>query len=131
MDKKKFREFIESVAEIKDVKPLTDPKIRLDENSGGEVRYEDEWINIGKSVNPTLGFKFVKLKTTSRPCSLGCGDLVKNQVVEKKLHTYPNLHWRTNCKSCGHTVSPDGQGFIKGTGAIQAAFYRWYIKNKE
>ena len=61
MDKKQFRDFVESVAIIKDIKPTT-TGVRLDENSGGDVKYQGEWIEVGKKGNPTLGFQLVKLK---------------------------------------------------------------------
>lgn len=131
MDKKEFREFIESVAEVKDVKPATSSSIRLDEDSGGTVRYQDQWVEIGKDENPTLGFKFVKLKPNFKSCELGCGDIVENQVIERKLHIFPVKHWRTRCKTCNHTVSPDGKGFIEHNTAVHNAFIKWFLKQKK
>lgn len=125
MDKKDFKDFLESVAVIKELKPVT-TGFRLDENSGGEVRYNDEWIEVGKQGNPTLGYKFVKLKEQHRLCELGCGKVVSNQVIEKRLATHPKHHWRTRCTNCECFVSPDGVGLIKGGHQIQAAFMRWF-----
>lgn len=131
MDKKQFQEFLESVAEIKQLKPSTSATIRLDENSGGEVRYDNEWVEIGKDHNPTLGFKFLKLKPKPNVCELGCGKIVDNQKIEKRLYAYPEKHWRTQCKSCHRTVSPDGKQFIKDSASVQNAFYRWFYPPKE
>lgn len=126
MDKKKFVDFIESVAEVKHLKPATSPSIRLDDTHQNDVKVGDEWIHINKDINPTLGLKFIKLKDQHRLCELGCGDIVSNQVVEKRLSTHPEVHWRTRCKVCDCFVSPDGEGFIKGGHQIQAAYMRWF-----
>ena len=126
MDKKKFVDFIESVAEVKHLKPATSPTMRLDETHQNDVKVGDEWIHINKDSNPTLGLKFVKLKPQHRLCELGCGDIVSNQVVEKRLATHPKPHWRTRCTNCECFVSPDGEGFIKGGHQIQAAYMRYF-----
>lgn len=129
MDKQKLKEFIEEVAIIKELKPTT-TGFRLDENSGGEVRQGDEWIEVGKDGNPTLGYKFVKLKDNYKECMLGCGKIVNNQVVEKRLNTHPQLHWRTRCASCECFVGPEGKGFIKGGHEVQAVFMRYFKYKK-
>ena len=126
MDKKTFVDFIESVAEVKHLKPATSPSIRLDETHQNDVKVGDEWIHINKDTNPTLGIKFVKLKPVHRLCELGCGDIVSNQVVEKRLLAYPKPHWRTRCTNCECFVSPDGKGFIKGGPQIQNAYIRHF-----
>ena len=126
MDKKKFVDFIESVAEVKHLKPATSPSIRLDDTHQNDVKVGDEWIHINKDTNPTLGIKFVKLKPQHRLCELGCGDVVSNQVVEKRLSTHPKPHWRTRCTNCECFVSPDGVGFIKGGHQIQSAYMRYF-----
>ena len=122
MDKKTFVDFIESVAEVKHLKPATSPTMRLDDTHQNDVKVGEEWIHINKDSNPTLGVKIVKLKDKHRLCELGCGDIVPNQLVEKKLCHTPKPHWRTRCETCGCFVSPDGVGFIKGHGGIQAAY---------
>lgn len=128
MDKKKFKDFIESVAVIKDQKPVT-TGFRLDENSGGEVRYEGEWVELSKDTNPTLGFKFVKLKEVDKLCELGCGKIVPNQVIERRLGTYPEKHWKTRCQSCGRYPTPDGKSFVKST-EIQSEYMKFFNKEK-
>lgn len=130
MDKKQFRDFLESVAEIKELKPVSTPNIRLDENCEDIVRMGDQWVEINAKVNPTLGIKFLKLKPIYRVCELGCGDIVENQIIEKKLHAYPEPHWRTSCKNCNHTLAPDGNGFIKGSVNAQNVFFKWLSKAK-
>ena len=60
MDKDKLKEFIKEVAEIKELKPVTSGERPADGET--EVLYKGEWITLDKRVNPTLGFKFVKLK---------------------------------------------------------------------
>lgn len=126
MDKKQFKEFIESVAEIKELKPTKTPNLRLDNDAEDVCRSGDEWLEITAQNNPTLGFKFLKLKDKQALCQLGCGDVVSNQIIEKRLCETPKRHWRTKCNSCGCFVSPDGVGFIEGGHAIQAAYMRHF-----
>lgn len=126
MDKQQLKDFVQSVAEIKELKPATSPTMRLDDTHQNDVKVGNNWIHINKESNPTLGFKFVKLKDNYRPCQLGCGDMVNNQVVESRVCSTPVPHWRTRCDSCGCFVSPDGQGFIEGAHQVQAAFMRYF-----
>ena len=63
MDKEKFKQFIVEVAEIKELKPVTSGERPADGET--EVLYNGEWITLDKRVNPTLGFKFIKLKSIS------------------------------------------------------------------
>lgn len=126
MDKQKLIELIKQVAVIKELKPVTIPSMRLDDSHQNDVRVGDDWVHINKEENPTLGFKVIKLKDVHRSCELGCGDIVANQVIEKRLATHPQRHWRTRCRSCDCFVSPDGEGFIEGGSNIQAAYMRWF-----
>lgn len=131
MDNKEFRQFIESVAEIKELRPTKTPNLRQSDDEPNEVKLNGQWAMIHFHNNPTLGFKFVKLKDRWAACELGCGDIINNQLIEKKQYTYPQPHWRTSCKNCGCTVSPDGKGFISGANTVQTAFYKWFLKDKE
>lgn len=124
MDKQTIKDFVKSVAEIKELKPVTDGSRPPDEST--EVMYEGEWIEIDRHTNPTLGFKFVKLKENIRPCMLGCGELVANQLVEKRVCTHPQMHWRTRCANCAKFVAPDGNGFIEGAHLVQMAFNKYF-----
>jgi DNA polymerase III epsilon subunit-like protein len=100
----------------------------LDENSGGEVRYKGEWIEVGKDLNPTLGFDLKKLKPQPRLCELGCNKIIDNQVIEKRLLTYPEKHWRTKC-SCGKQLGPNGE-ILKDNNHAMSAFAQ-YFKDKK
>lgn len=126
MNNKQLKEFVQSVAEIKELTPKKDPSIRLDDNAEELVRVGDEWFEITAKSNPTLGFKFIKLKEQHRACELGCGDIVANQKIEKRLAFTPEKHWRTRCANCGCYVSPDGEGFIEGGHQIAAAYLRHF-----
>ena len=127
MDKQQFKQFVESVAEIKELKPAKLPSIRQSSDEElSQVRSGDDFIDINIDCNPTLGFKFIKLKDAHRACTLGCGNVVANQVVEKKWHSYPKPHWRTSCQNCNAVIHPDGDQLIHGTGSqIQTIFYKW------
>lgn len=126
MDKKQIKEFIKQVAIIEEQKPKKDPNIRLDDDAEDLVRIGNEWVEVTAKSNPTLGFKFIKLKETHKVCELGCGDIVTNQVIEKRLCLTPEKHWRTKCNNCGCFVSPDGESFIEGGHQIQAAYIRHF-----
>lgn len=126
MDKNELKEFIKQVAEIEELTPKKDPGIRLDDNAEDIVRVGDEWIELTAKSNPTLGYKFIKLKEQHKLCELGCGDVVPNQKIEKRLCHHPVRHWRTKCSACGCFVSPDGEGFIKGSHAIQGAYLKYF-----
>jgi hypothetical protein len=126
MDKQTLINLIKEVAEVKELKPVTSPTMRLDDSHQNDVRVGDEWVHINKDANPTLGIKIVKLKPVHRLCELGCGDIVPNQLIEKRLCHTPETHWRTRCDTCGCFVSPDGQGFIEGGHQIQAAYMRYF-----
>lgn len=131
MDKNKLIELIKEVAEVKELKPVTSPTMRLDDTHQNDVKVGDKWIHINKESNPTLGIKFIKLKPKHRLCELGCGDIVSDQVIEKRLATHPQPHWRTRCSTCECFVSPDGKGFIKGGHQIQSAYMRWFKGEKD
>ena len=131
MDKNEFRNFLEQLGEVREAKPKILATMPVDENADGIVRHGDKWVKVSKNENPTLGFEFVKIKPIIKECVLGCGEMVENQLVERKLYEYPDKHWRTSCKNCKCTVGPDGKTFVKGTSNIQNAFYRWYLKRKE
>ena len=126
MDKNTLKELIKQVADIQELTPKKDPKIRLDDGVDEEVRVGNEWVEINSKINPTLGFKFIKLKEQPRLCQLGCGEVVVNQVVERRLAHTPQKHWRTRCQTCGCYVSPDGVGFIDGGHKIAAAYLRYF-----
>lgn len=126
MDKQEFKRQLEQVAEIKVPKPKTSPGIRLDETHQNDVRVGDEWILVNKEQNDTLPFEFIKAKDRIASCELGCGDIVTNQVIEKRYCQSPVGHWRTRCGNCQCFVSPDGLGFIEGGHAVQAAYIKFF-----
>jgi hypothetical protein len=59
MDKNKFNQWIRQVADIQDVKPKF---VRSVDDENLTVKYGNEWIELESKINPTLGFKFIKLK---------------------------------------------------------------------
>lgn len=136
MDKQEYTRKLAELAEVKQNKPKKTPGIRLDETHQNDVRVGDEWILVNKDQNATLPLEFVKAKDVIRSCELGCGDIVTNQRIEKRLCWTPERHWRTKCATCGCYVSPDGLGFIEGAHQIQGAYIKHYnsikgIKTKE
>jgi len=131
MDKEKFKQLVKSVAEIKEEKPtrtassgrlLKEWVTETDPATGEEYQVERE-IPL---VNSTLGFTLVKLKPVPRLCELGCGDIVCDQVVERRFGETPKPHWKTRCKNCGCYLTPDGEGFVEGGHAIQSLYHRHF-----
>lgn len=121
MDNEKFKEFIKQVAEVKELKPVTSGERPAEGQT--DVLYKGQWISLDKRTNPTLGFKFIKLKGVSKKCELGCGRRVVNQSFERKLHFYPEKHWRTKCVNCNKFLGPDGQ-LIDGGCNIQNEYMK-------
>lgn len=130
MDKNEFKKRLEEVAEIEILKPKKDPNIRLDDSAEDVVRVGDEWVELTSKVNPTLGFKFIKLKDNNQACELGCGKIVANQLIERRLCFSPKKHWRTRCSNCSCFVSPDGQSLVDGAHEIQRAYNRHFNAEK-
>lgn len=133
MDKNEYKRRLEEFAVVKEKKPAKSPThnrlakevvIEVDPETGEEIEVEREITE-----NPTLGFE-VKIKDRIALCELGCGEVVTNQIIEKRLHDYPEKHWRTRCKNCDCYESPDGVGFIKGGTSAHSAWIR-YLKHPE
>jgi len=130
MNKHELKQRIAAVAEIKELKPVTAAHIRLDETHTNDVKVGNHWTTITKDINPTLGFKLLKLKDQFRSCELACGEVIANQVIEKRLVFTPEKHWRTRCATCGKFVSPDGRGFVQGGANIQNAYIKYFYELK-
>lgn len=128
MDKKEFRQRLEELAILKDRKPLKSANHRPAIEYITEIDEDGEEYQVPVQVNenPTLGFELVKVKDRVTVCELGCGDVVTNQLIERRYCQTPIPHWRTKCSTCGCFVSPDGQGFIEGGHAIQSAYMRYF-----
>jgi hypothetical protein len=129
MDDKQFEEILNQHAELKERRPVKSAGFRVDENSGGEVRWRGKVVDVNEKENPTLNFEIKKLKSVEKVCSLGCGDVVKDQVIEYRLNTVFGIHWRTKCTSCNLYLTPDGQGFIPAHQIHEA--YRRHYQDKQ
>jgi hypothetical protein len=146
MDAKQIKEFIQQVAIIDQVgvdvgpngKPLTGihkPKkikiVQEMENEFGEI--EEVEIEI-PNTNPTLGFEIKKLKDRNAVCELahiGCGRIVTNQIIDKKLYMTPERHWRTSCRTCQKIVGPTGDTLIQGGLQAQNAYSAWFNNKRD
>jgi hypothetical protein len=129
-NKTEVKEFVQQHAEIKELKPVGDPNIRLDEDQEDTVMYRGELIKLTAKENPTLGFKFLKLKDRFAVCEIGCGEIVANQVIEKRLGLHPQRHWKTRCATCNKYLSPDGTSIITNSSAIQQAYVKYFAEKK-
>lgn len=132
MDKNKFKKHLEAVAVVETQLPkFSKSQVGMDDDDLSVVKTNGQWVKLDLNHNPTLGFKMVKLKDVLRPCDLSCGDVVPNQVVEKKFYKHPYPHWRTYCKACSKYVSPDGKEFISGNFTVTNAFENYYRKRNK
>jgi len=128
MENNELKQFVESVAEIKTITPkregsvIGEPEIVI---RNGKV------IELGDDENPTLGFKLIKLKDQIKACELGCGQTVKNQIIEKRMAFHPEAHWRTYCKQCKGYLHPDGVTIVKGGHRIQSIFLDYFKKKNK
>ena len=132
MDKDEFKQRISQVAVIKDIKPAksgahnrftTEIVVEVDEY-GDEYEVEREITD-----NPTLGFELVKLKPVDRPCDLGCGQIVTDQIVEQRWAITPFPHFRTRCKNCTRYLSPNGS-FVNANQIVHE-FIVWKAKQNK
>jgi PHP family Zn ribbon phosphoesterase len=125
MDPKEFRSRLDELAVIKETKPKSKPKMikemHVDE-FGEEYTIEvPEWTH-----NPTIPYKLEKIKPKSQACVLGCGNIVENQVVERRLALTPQKHWRTRCQNCTRYVHPTGNGFIEDSHQIASEYIKYF-----
>lgn len=129
MKPNQIKQFLETVAEVKDLKPVTIVD-RTEYDHETQVVYNGEWIQLDRHSNPTLGFQFIRLKDNHKACELACGEIVTNQIIHYQRYTYPETHWKTKCGLCHRVVAPDGNGFIEGgSTTVNNAFAR-YFKDK-
>ena len=111
MNKDKFRQLLEEFAEVKDKVP---EGYRGKYPEEYEVyKQDDKYVKISRADNPTLGIEVTKLKDHFTVCELDCGQVVKNQIIEKQRMAYPEPHWRIKCRNCQNCIHPSGKGFCK------------------
>lgn len=130
MDPNDFKQRLEELAVIKDTKPTGKPKmikeVHLDEDGEEYIVMVPE-----EQYNPTMPFKLEKVKTRTEACAMGCGKIVDNQVIEKRLALTPQRHWRTRCQSCGYYLHPTGEGFIEGGHLVAQEYIKFFRKDPE
>jgi hypothetical protein len=121
MEQNKLKAFIDEVAVIKKPHKNVKPKkvIKVIENEFGE---EETIVEFETDSNPTLPFELSHLKPIEKLCQMGCGDMVKDQVIEKRLALTPQRHWRTRCASCQAYLHPDGKTIVHGSHEIQRIY---------
>lgn len=92
--------------------------------------FEDFVSSIGKvkKINEFEGYEIVKLKDNYKPCELDCGQVIKNQRVERQRMFYPEPHWRIKCRNCQQCIHPSGKGFCRQN-SFQAEFIK-ILNNK-
>lgn len=127
MDKNEFRARIEQYAQVKDVLPTALPTPRGSGRPKGRPRLDDIRYETS-DVNPTLGFRIVKMHERTSECRMGCGEQVSNQVVEYRYSERPYPHWKTRCENCHNHINPSGTGFCRGTN-VTNEYARYFRAN--
>jgi len=95
------------------------------------IEFVEGVAKIKRDKNPTAGFELIKLKDRIGVCEMGCGEIVKNQIVERRMAFTPERHWRTYCRTCQSFLHPDGETIVKGGHKIQAIYSAYFNeKNK-
>lgn len=79
-------------------------------------------------ANPLVGQQVVKIHAEPRPCRMGCGQTLKNQVIEYRQGQNPYIHWKVRCANCHNYLNPNGGDFIQGVEVSNA--YARYFKNR-
>jgi hypothetical protein len=140
MDEKQLKQFLEQVAHVVDSNCIG-PNGRISKrllNKQSQVMTEiitnefgdEEEVEIQTTdYNETLGYAIIGLKENYRLCEIGCGEIVSNQVIEKRLVTTPTKHWRTHCKACHKTRGPDG--IMMTSPQAQQAFSKWFNSKQD
>ena len=135
MDQNTFRSLVEQVAQIRDGagknsggRPVQPRRVVVTETDEFGEEYQVERIEDG--VNPTLPFQIHKLKPVHALCTIGCGKIVQDQVVHKKLHPNPQPHWRTHCVKCQIWLGPQNQ-LLRGSIAAHHAFSARYDADRD
>ena len=77
----------------------------------------------------TLDIEIKKLKAKYAECELGCGELVKNQVIESYRMTFPVDHMRIRCVNCKMCKHPNGKDLIHQN-SFQAE-YKKFLNNRD
>ncbi len=125
MDPKKLHSLIESVAEVEYIKPKRLATVKQSRTEVSEVLYNNKPVEISLDYNPSLGIKLKKFKSEAKPCELGCGKQIKNQVIEQRLHDIPHPHWRKKCANCKKYQAPDGT-IIENSTHVHAYFLKYF-----
>lgn len=135
MDKEKFRQFLEEVAEVVDMNDYgpngrtrqtnRDPnkkeyRVIVEVDEDGE---EYEVLEEIHKHDPNLGIVVKSIKPVMRACHLGCGAVIADQIIEKRLAYTPYKHYRTRCANCHMYQSPI-DGSMVDSKEIGDEFYR-------
>lgn len=127
MDHNEFQQRLAEFAEIKKVKPPKNPGIRESQEPEDMFRHGHQF-QLTKDLNPTWALEIKKMKPIKRQCQ-HCDLIVTNQIINKRLLTFPEPHWRETCNACRRVRDPNtGEFSIKD---IQApAFFMSYFNAK-
>ena len=133
MDPLEFKQRLEEIAIIQEIKPvgINNCKKRFElvieiDQDGNETEVEVP-IPI---ENQTLGIEIIKLKPITKLCEMGCGKVIPNQKLEKRMSVYPVPHWKTKCCNCGKYLAPNGIDLLEDSHRAQAAFL-WHLRDKK
>jgi ribosomal protein L37E len=127
MDPKLFQQRLEELAELTVIKEARNSGERMPDEPP-EVMRNGQVIEIDRKDNNTWPWAVKKLKTQPKVCD-DCGKTVKDRVVSRKLCTYPENHWRSNCSACGLHLNPETRKYDMTATQVNYAWVR-FLKYK-
>ena len=129
MEHNEFIERLKELAEVKAIRPAKTAAFR--EAAETEViERQGEVFELDKDSNQTWAYEVKKLKNTVRKCDY-CDDLVKNQVINKRVLFHPEPHWRETCNSCKMTRNPETGKFDIKDIKVAAFFITYFSKRNK
>ena len=85
-------------------------KMGHDEDAINEVldQMEEDAKVVKDGANVTLPKQIKRILHEPKPCELGCGQQVVNQIIQYTKHDFPITYWRKRCTNCQYWVLEDG-----------------------
>jgi hypothetical protein len=128
MEEKEFIKRLESIAEIRRVKPPTHSGIRASEVPN-EIFRNGQTFVIDKNNNNTLNWQVKLIKQCPKACE-DCGKQVINRRIWRRVFNTPDRHWRTTCSGCNLTQHPVTGEYAVANSSVTAVFREW-LNNKD
>jgi hypothetical protein len=129
MEQEQFIKILEQYEELTVKRVAGAPNRR--ESTEPETIYRNGYeFEVSKGNNPTHQLEIKQLKHQPRVCE-DCRLVVENRVVSKRVHQYPQRHWRESCEPCHKTLNPETGQFDIDTDKSQSVFTSYFNKQNK